>query len=252
MGEVLDGDIRDAEQRAGGQAEQQPFDTVPDAPVRGDREEAGADREHRCLDGDQPRERRVLRPSGAAAGQSDDGQPCGRDRDAEPLPSSEAKVEEPLREDSEEHEATGEHGLDDRQRRARERADVQGPREDRDQPPDREPLRAKERGRADERVPRPDRCDADRAAVLEQEGQVGGQGRREREHQPEDHANARATAGRLAAMAAASGGRGMASARAAAPRSSAARPPWRRCVAAVVRGSRERRPTRGRAARACG
>ena len=60
----------------------------------------------------------LLRPSGAAAGHPDDGQPCGRDRDAEPLPSSEAKVEEPLGEDREEHEATGEDGLHDRQRRA--------------------------------------------------------------------------------------------------------------------------------------
>ena len=39
------------------EAEQQPFDPVPDAPVRRDREEGGADREHRGLDGDQPRER---------------------------------------------------------------------------------------------------------------------------------------------------------------------------------------------------
>ena len=82
--------------------------------MRRDRQERGAEGEDRALDGDQRRQRRVLRSIGAAAGQPDDRQPGRRDRDAEPLPSSEMKAEEPLREDGQEDQPAREHGLDDR------------------------------------------------------------------------------------------------------------------------------------------
>jgi hypothetical protein len=54
------------------------------------------------------------------------------------------KAEESLGERGEEHQPAGEHRLHDRQRCDRERADVKQPRWDRDQPPDRKPLGAKE------------------------------------------------------------------------------------------------------------
>jgi hypothetical protein len=73
------------------------------------------------------------------------------------LPSSEMKAEESLGEDGEEHQPAGEHRLHDRQRCERKCAGVQQPREDRDQPPDREPFGAKESGGATKRVPRPHR-----------------------------------------------------------------------------------------------
>ena len=63
---------------------------------------------------------------GAAAGQSDHHQPGRGDRHADPLPSSEVKAEEALREHGEEDEPAGEDRLHDRQRRerrARRRAD---------------------------------------------------------------------------------------------------------------------------------
>ena len=45
VGEVLDGDVRDAEQRPGRQAEQQPLGALQDELVAGDRDERGANRE---------------------------------------------------------------------------------------------------------------------------------------------------------------------------------------------------------------
>ena len=105
---------------------------------------------------------------------------------------------------------------------------------------------------AAKRVPHRDRLGAGRTPVLEQERHVGGQGRREGDQQSEDHRKGRAVRARPPGVAAGARGRGIASARTAPPRAGAARVPRRRCVAAAVRGSRERRPTRGRAARACG
>jgi hypothetical protein len=179
VGEVLDGNVGDAEQRPGGHAQRESLG-LQDAPVKGDRQERGADREDPALDGDQRGQRRVLRPVCAAAGQSDDRQPGGCDGDAEPLPSPEAKAEEPLGEDGQEDQPAGEHGLDDRQRCPGKCADVQHPRQDCDQPPDREPLGAKERGGTAKRMADFDRSRDDGAAVLQQEGHVGGQRGRER------------------------------------------------------------------------
>ena len=59
--------------------------------------------------------------------QSDDRQAGGRDEDPDPLAASESQAEEALGEDGQEHEPAREHGLHDRQRRQRERADVKPP-----------------------------------------------------------------------------------------------------------------------------
>ena len=72
---------------------------------------------------------------------------------ADPLAAAESEAEVTLGEDGQEHEAAREDGLDDRQRRQRERADVKPPGAERHDPADREPPRAKEPGRALQRVP---------------------------------------------------------------------------------------------------
>ena len=131
MGEVLDRDGGDAEQRAGGRAEEQSLGTGQDMAAGRDPHQRGAGREDRALDGDQRRKRGALRVAGAAAGQSDHHQPGRGDRHADPLSSSELKAEETLGEHGEEDEPAGEDCLHDRQRRERERADVQEPGHDR-------------------------------------------------------------------------------------------------------------------------
>jgi hypothetical protein len=125
--------------------------------------------------------------SGAAAGQADDHQPGRGDRQADPLSPSEAKAEEALGEHGEEDEPAGEDRLHDRQRRERERTDVQTPGEDRHDPADQEPSGAKETGGAAQRMADPDRRGEHRAAVFEQKGEVGGHRRGEREDQSGDH-----------------------------------------------------------------
>jgi len=68
VGEVLDRNVGDAEQRPGGQAEQESLRAMQDAAERRDGQQRGAEGEDRGLDGDQRRQRGVLRPRGAAAG----------------------------------------------------------------------------------------------------------------------------------------------------------------------------------------
>jgi len=152
-----------------------------------DPDEHGDDREDPALDCDQRGKRSALRVLGAGAGESDHHEPGRGDRHAEPLSSSELKAEESLGEHGEEDEPAGQDRLHDRQRRERERADVQTPGHDRDDPADQEPLGAEEIGGAAQRIADPDRRCEDRAAVLQQEGEVGGQRRSEREEQSEDH-----------------------------------------------------------------
>ena len=78
-------------------------------------------------------------------------------------------------------------GLHDRQRRERERADVQTPGHDRHDPADQEPRGAEEIDGAAQRMANQDRWREHRAAVLEQKGEVGGHRRGEREDQSRDH-----------------------------------------------------------------
>jgi hypothetical protein len=97
------------------------------------------------------------------------------------LSSSEVKAEEALGEHGEEDEPAGEDRLHDRQRRERERAAVQTPGDDRHDPAEQEPPRAKETGGAAQRMADPDRRGEHRAAVFEQEGEVRANCRSERE-----------------------------------------------------------------------
>jgi hypothetical protein len=112
--------------------------------------------------------------------------PAG-DRHAGPLSSSEVKAEEALGEHGEEDEPARENRLHDRQRRERERADVQTPGGDRPDPTDQEPPRAKETNGAAQRMADPDRRGEHRTALFEQKGEVRGNCRSEREDQSEDH-----------------------------------------------------------------
>jgi hypothetical protein len=101
--------------------------------------------------------RDALRVVRAAAGQSDDHERGGGDRHADPLPPSQVKAEEALGKHGEEQESAGEDRLHDRQRRERERADVQTPGHDRHDPADQEPSGAKQTGGAAHRMPDHDR-----------------------------------------------------------------------------------------------
>jgi hypothetical protein len=103
------------------------------------------------------------------------------------LASPELKAEEALGEHCEEDETAREDRLHDRQRRERERTDMQAPRHDRHDPPDRKPSRAKQTGGAAQRTANLDRRREHRAAMLEQKREVGRHRRSEREDQSEDH-----------------------------------------------------------------
>jgi hypothetical protein len=124
LGEVLERDIGNAPERAGGGAEEQSLSAVHEAAAGRDPHERGDNGEDRALDGDQRRQRGALGVVGAAAGQSDHHQPGRGDCHADPLSPSELKAEESLGEHSEEDEPAGEHRLHDRQWRERERTDV--------------------------------------------------------------------------------------------------------------------------------
>ena len=124
---------------------------------------------------------------GAAASQPDHRQPHRSDRQADPLSSSELKAEEALGENGQEDQPAGKDRLHDRQRRERERTDVQTPGDDRHDPADQEPSGAEETDGAAQRMADPDRRREHRATVFEQKGEVGGQRRRKREDQSEDH-----------------------------------------------------------------
>ena len=115
------------------------------------------------------------------------GQPARGDQQADPLPAAELEAEEPLSDDRQEHQPAGDDGLHDRQRRQRQRADVQQPRAERDQPAHRPPLAAKQTDRAANRTTREnDRC-RDGAALLEQDRDAARQRAADRQQQARDH-----------------------------------------------------------------
>ena len=91
------------------------------------------------------------------------------------------KAEEALGEHCEEDQPAGEDRLHDGQRRERERADMQAPGHDRHHPADQKPSGAKQTDGAAQRMTDPDRRSEHRAAVFEQEGEVGSHCRSERE-----------------------------------------------------------------------
>jgi hypothetical protein len=69
----------------------------------------------------------------------------GRHADPEPLTRADLEAEHALREHGQEHDAGGQHGLDDGQRREREGEDVQDPGAGGDRHADGEPARGEQR-----------------------------------------------------------------------------------------------------------
>jgi hypothetical protein len=108
------------------------------------------------------------------------------------LTASEVKAEESLSEYGKEHEPAGEDCLHGRKRRERERFDVQAPREQREDPSDREPPRAKQIRCAAQRMTYLNRSGKGRSAArLEQRAQVGAQRTNQRKAQSQDHRDRR-------------------------------------------------------------
>ena len=112
-------------------------------------------------------------------------EPDERQREAPPLALADLEAEEAVGHDGEQHEAARQHDLDDRQRRQRDRADVQDPREEADEHADREPALAPQRAGRPQRVPDVDITRAASSAVLVQERQVRGEGAQQREENAE-------------------------------------------------------------------
>ena len=92
-------------------------------------------------------------------------------RDADPLAPRDVVVEDAVGEHRHEHEPAGDHRLHDRDRRERERRDVEAPRRRRDDAADRVDRRAEQRDRARERPAPLDGRRGDRPAMLEQEAE---------------------------------------------------------------------------------
>jgi len=113
--------------------------------------------------------------------------PSSRDQQAEHLPASEVKAEVAFGEHGEEDQSAREHGLHDRQRRQRERADVKPPGANRHDPADGEPPGAEEVGGASQRVPTAYGWRQDRPPLLEQEGDVRREGAGHGEGESDDH-----------------------------------------------------------------
>ena len=64
-------------------------------------------------------------------------EPGGRQRDADPFAPRDVDPEEAVGDDGQQHEPAGDHRLHERDRRERERPDVEPPRAERDQDPER-------------------------------------------------------------------------------------------------------------------
>jgi hypothetical protein len=148
------------------------------------------DCQDRGLDGDQRGQGGALRAL-CGRGQTDHRESCGGERHADPLTSSEMKSEESLREHGEEHEPAGQDRLNARERRERQRFDVQAPGEQGENPSDREPARAKQIDGAAQRMTYLDWARERRPPGLEQRAQVGAQRTSQRKGQSQDHREAR-------------------------------------------------------------
>ena len=124
-GQGLDRDVRDAEQDAGGGAEHHAVVVVGHAEVLA-ADQQRADHEHRALEGDHA-DQRVGRVLVLDGGQRDDQQHQAErgHADADPLAQADLEAEQPLGHHGHDHDAGGEHGLDDA-RAARRRARRRG------------------------------------------------------------------------------------------------------------------------------
>ena len=143
-GERLDGDVGEAEQHARRAAEHDAVVVVRGAEA-GAGDQQRADREHRGLEGDHARQR-VAGVRAARGRQRDDEEEeaAGGHADADPLAGADLEAEQPLGHHGEDHDAGGEHRLDDRERGVGEGGDVEEPGAGGDGHADREPLRGEE------------------------------------------------------------------------------------------------------------
>ena len=185
----LDGDVRDAEQDAGGGAEHHAVVMVGHAEVLA-ADQDRADHEHRALEGDHAGER-VGRVGAVRGGERDhEQQQAERGHgDADPLAHADLEAEDPLGHDGEDHDAGGEHGLDDRQRGEGERGDVEDPGAGGDGHADREPLARVQLLRRTERMTDVDRGRLVGTLVLVEKAQLCGDraGKREQDAQIQRH-----------------------------------------------------------------
>jgi hypothetical protein len=128
------------------------------------------------LEGDHARER-VARvravPVRERDGQQDEAE--SRAADPHPLAGAALEAEEALGEDGEEDEATGDHGLDDRQRSHGQGGDVEDPGADGHQHADGEPLGAEEADRALQGMADADLRGGAGAAMLQEKANVRGE-----------------------------------------------------------------------------
>ncbi len=180
-GQRLDRDVGDAEEDAGGDAEQDAVVRVVRTEPRRE-DEQHADGEQSGLEGDHAAER--VAGVRAGAGGEGDGQQREAERgepDADPLAAADVGAEPAVGDDREEDEPAREDGLDERERREREGADVEDPGEEGDAHAEGERARAEEGDGAAQRVARLDGRGGARAAVLQQEAEVGEEGADERQ-----------------------------------------------------------------------
>ena len=107
--------------------------------------------------------------------------PEGGEADSRPLAVAELEAEDAVGEHGEEHQPAGDHGLDERERRERERGHVEDPGAERHEHADREPLALVEADRAAQRVAHGHVRSSAGAAVLQQEAEVRREGAEQRQ-----------------------------------------------------------------------
>lgn len=112
-------------------------------------------------------------------------EPDERQREPPPLPLADPEAEHVIGHHREQHEPTGQHDLNDGQRRQRDRADVQHPGDRADEHADRERALTPQRASRSEGVADVDGTRRARSAVLVEERQVGGEGAQQREEDAE-------------------------------------------------------------------
>ena len=158
-----------------------------------------AEHDHRALEGDHGRDRvaRVRALRAALDGQTEEREADRGQPDAHPLALAELEPEPAVREHGEEDEPAGDHGLHQREGRQRQRGDVQDPGDERHGEADRPPLGGEQPRGAAQRVADVDLGRRDRAPVLPEEGQVGGEGAAKREQESDLYGHLRRKRNRL-------------------------------------------------------
>jgi hypothetical protein len=184
-GDGLDGDVADAEEQAGGGGEHDAVVLTGGADRRAD-DEQRAEAEEDELEGDERRRREGrVRALGARQRDDEEDQAQRREGEAPPLTRRGLQAEHAVGHHGEHRDAAGEDGLDDGERGEADRRDVQHPGAGAEEHADGEPLRRPQRPGGAERVLDVHRARLARAAVLEEERHVRGEGAHEREQDAE-------------------------------------------------------------------